>query len=100
MAQPGLGTFDLGMLNEGTDVEVVLMTPAKIRLVPSNTVTALTSKSGELRKAPCRQPLRRFRVPYSGRWRILVEHADENKKGGCAIRLSTPLTSPAPVGPA
>ena len=85
MAQTGLSTFDLGELDAGTDIEVALLTPAVIRLVPSEAVTALLPKQAI--HGARHAPLRRFRVPRSGRWRLLVEHADERKKGGCSIRL-------------
>jgi hypothetical protein len=89
MLDAGISTFDLGKLDAGTDIEVILMSPAKIRLLPSQSVAALSDNQSPQSAFPAK-PLRRFRVPRAGHWRILVEHADAKRKGGCSIRLSSP----------
>lgn len=89
--QTGLSTFDLGELDAGTGVEIALMTPAAIRLVPANAVTQLLSAAAILRSPASFHAHRKLRVPQTGRWRLLIEHADERKKGGCSIRLFNPV---------
>lgn len=91
--QTGISTFDLGELDAGTGVEIALMTPAAIRLLPANAVTPLLSAAAILRSPASFHAHRTLSVPRKGRWRLLIEHADERKKGGCSIRLHNPMES-------
>lgn len=94
MSDSAISTFDLGELAAGTGVEVVLVTPASVRLVSDGAgATSLTSPDRVPVEAVLR-PKRHLTVPRTGRWRLLVEHA-AMRKGGCAIRLR----GPAPVSP-
>ncbi len=89
MGESAVSSFDLGDLAAGTAVEVVLVTPAAVRLV-SDGLGATALASPDLNPVEhVLRPKRRLTVPRAGRWRLLVEHADAARHGGCAIRLSS-----------
>lgn len=87
MSYSAINSFDLGELDAGTDVEVVLVTPAIVRLVPDGEGAIHLSENDRHETPASLQAIRHLAVPRSGRWRLLVEHSDSRKKGGCAIRL-------------
>ncbi len=87
MGISAINSFDLGELSAGTGVEVVLVTPASVRLVADGVgATALTNPENIAFEATLK-PRRKLTVPSAGRWRLLVEHANGNRHGGCNIQI-------------
>lgn len=90
MGDCAFSTFDLGELPAGTGVEVVLVTPASLRLVSDSAGATPLTPADRIPIDAVLKPKRRLTVPRAGRWRLLVEHAHAHR-GGCAIRLSDPV---------
>jgi hypothetical protein len=90
MADSPVSTFMLGALDAGTDVDVALLTPAAVRLVPEGAGAIQLLSPQDMPVNVQLKPFRRFTVPRAGHWRILVEHAEPGRQGGCSIRLSQP----------
>ncbi len=91
MGDSAISSFDLGELTAGTGVEVILMTPASVRLVADGIGASALATDGDIALKATLNPRRKLTVPRAGRWRLLVEHANSNRRGGCDIRLSRPL---------